>query len=197
MALKKSITRYIDPATLAAAIIDYAHYEIHSGSSFSVLYSRVTANSDNHRTAIAFSTPDTTKWGHMVFTVSASGPAEVFLLEAMTIDDDAGTQATIKNRNRNSSKTSTMLSLETVPTANEVTTFDETAIAAANFSGGTELAYEQLGGGLGVRAIGGTSRGAQEWILKQNTKYIIYLQNVGANTNTHTISLDWYEHTNK
>ena len=51
-------------------------------------------------------------------------------------------------------------------------------------------------GGGGPKAVGGSARGAQEWVLAVSTKYLFYLQNIGANANQHHINLSWYEHTN-
>jgi hypothetical protein len=74
-----------------------------------------------------------------------------------------------------------------------VTTYTEAQLATATVSGGTELEHELLGGGSGPHALGGASRGEEEWILKPNTIYLVYVQNIGANANTHVISLNWYE----
>ena len=187
----------IDGATRAATTIDYAHHEIHIGSSFGVGYSVKTAATDDHRTSIGFTAPNTTKWLHLVATISASHAAEFFLREAPTIDDDDGTQAVAYNRNRNSTVTSTVLSLEGTPTAGSVTTFNEAELAAATFSGGTVLEYVLMQEAGGPKAVGGVSRGSQEWMLDQGATYVFTIQNIGANANTHVIHLDWYEHQNK
>lgn len=186
-----------DASTGAVMTVEYAHHEIHSGSSFAVGYSVTTGNNDDHRTSIGFTAPNTTKWMHLVATVSASHAAEFFLREAPTIDNDAGTQAVAYNRNRNSTKVSTVLSLEGTPTAGSVTTFTEAQLAGATFSGGTSLEYVLMQAGGGPKAVGGASRGSQEWILDQGVTYLLTVQNVGANANTHVIHLDWYEHTDK
>lgn len=185
----------VDGASTGLKIVDYPHHEIHSGSSFHVHYQEVTANSDDDRTCIGFTTPDTAKWAHLIVSVSATHPAIAYIYEAPNVDPDVGSQEAIRNRNRNSTKDSTMLSLETTPVAAKVTTFDETEIAGAHFSGGKVIDTVLLGGGRGSRVIGGTSRGSQEWMLKQNTTYVIVLENYGANVNYHNIGLDWYEHT--
>ncbi len=185
----------IDAATSSLQTVPYEHHEIHGGSSFTVYFDNTTANNDDDVSCIGFSTPNTTKWFHMIVEVSSSDPSELFIEEGVTIDDDAGTQATAYDRNRNTGNTSTILSLEGTPTAGQVTTFTEAQFNAANYSAGTILDRVQLIGGTGPRAVGGEARGQQEWVLKQNTKYLIRLQNVGANANVHEIHLDWYEHT--
>jgi hypothetical protein len=189
----------MDTITHTLQTIDYAHHEIHGGSAFHVGYSVTTASSDDDVTAIAFKTPNTTKWLHIVATFTCSDPAEAIIAEgAFTISDRGdGTDKAVLNRNRNSSTTSTVLSWEDTPTAGSVTTMNETEWTAVGISGGTELEHVYLAGGSGPQAVGGVSRGTQEWMLKQNTDYVFYLQNTGANANSHSISLDWYEHTNK
>ena len=187
----------IDRATNASTMIEYEHHEIHAGSSFTAHYSRTTTSDDNHRTAIGFTAPNTKKWLHIVVEITASSPAEFFLLESPTIANDQGTQATVYNRNRNKTTTSTIVDLATTPTANKFTTFTEAQIAGASFSGGTELDYILLAGGEGPKAVGGAGRGSQEWVLDQSKKYLFILKNIGANANIHEIHLDWYEHTDK
>ena len=102
-----------DRSTGAATGISYEHHKIHSGSSFHVGYSETTANSDDDVTAIMFKTPNTTKWIHVVATFAASTAAEEILLENPTLADSGdGTDKVVLNRNRNSTKTSTVQSLE-------------------------------------------------------------------------------------
>ena len=145
-----------------------------------------------------FKTSNTTKWAHMTVTVSASDPAEAIINEAPTLADSGdGSDLSVYNRDRNSSKTSTLQSLEDTPTVGSLTKMNEAEWTAVGVSSGTELEHIYLAGGSGPRAVGGTSRASQEWILKQNTIYVIYLQNTGASANAHFVGLDWYEHTNK
>ena len=89
-----------------------------------------------------------------------------------------------------------MTSQEVVPVAGKVTRWNETQFASAQYSAGTELDYLVLAGGEGKKAPGGSCRGSQEWILDLGIEYLFFLQNIGANANTHYISLDWYEEKN-
>tara|TARA_Y100000310_G_C20670809_1_gene810175 strand:+ start:868 stop:1527 length:660 start_codon:yes stop_codon:yes gene_type:complete len=188
----------MDASTNSLQFIDYPHHGIHGGSAFHVGYSLVTANSDDDVTGIMLKTPDTAKWGHLTATFMCSDPAEAIINEAPTLADEGdGTDKLIFNRNRNSATTSVMQSLEDVPTVGSVTTINETEWTNVGVSGGTELEHVFSGGGTGAFTVGGPTRGAQEWMLKQNTIYVFYLQNTGANANAHSISLDWYEHTDK
>ena len=194
--------RTVDQTTFCAKVINYEHAEVHEGSSFHFGYTTTTAATDDHRTAIAFKTPNTTKWGHLTVTVTASQPAEFFLLEGpTTLDVDKGSDGTILNRNRNSTNASVMLSNETAAEAGKVTTYTEAQVVVAdggaNFAvSGTTIEYVVLAGGNGPFRVGGMTRGAAEVILKKNTLYMFLLQNIGNNANIHLINLDWYEHTN-
>ena len=131
-------------------------------------------------------------------TLRCSDPAEAIINEAPTLTDSGdGSDKVVLNRNRNSTTTSTVLSLEDTATEGSVTKMNESEWTEVGVSSGTELEHVFLAGGSGPFAVGGVERGSQEWILKQNTIYVFYLQNTGAAANTHSISLDWYEHTNK
>jgi hypothetical protein len=188
----------IDASTNAVIVVNYDHHEVHAGSAYHVGYSVKTANSDGDVTAIMFQTPDTAKWIHLVATFACSSPAEAIILEAPTLEDSGdGSDKAVLNRNRNSAAVSTVKSLEDTPTVGSVTTMNEAEWTAVGVTGGTELEHEYLAGGEGPKAVGGTTRGSQEWVLKQNTIYVIYLKNTGASANVHSISLDWYEHTDK
>ena len=139
----------VDASSWALNVIEYEHHEIHSGSAYSVYYDNTTASTDDHRSAIGLQTPDTTKWAHMVIEITASSPAEFYILEGQTIDLDAGTEQTIYNRNRNSASTSTLVNLANPQVAGSVTTYDETELAAANLSGGTTIEHILMAGGEG------------------------------------------------
>ena len=188
----------LDGSTEALETISVEHAETHGGSSFHVSYSETTASSDDDVTGIMFKTPNTTKEIHLVATFTASHPAEAIINEAPTLATPAaGSDKLVLNRNRRSSNTSVVQSLETVPTVGSVTKMNETEWTNVGVTNGTELDHVFVQGGSGPFAVGGVSRGTQEWPLKQNTIYVFYLQNTGANANSHTISLDWYEHTPK
>lgn len=188
----------VDSATGALETITYAHHEIHSGSSYTAHFTNTTTNDNDHRSCIGFRTPSGPTWFHMIIAVSVSSPGEVFFLEGpATIDLDEGTEATVYNRNRNTSKTSTMLSLESPAVPGLCTTFTEAQINGASLTGGTSLEHRTIATGGGPQAVGGAGRGAEEWLLKSDTIYLVTVQNIGANINLHHINLDWYEHENR
>ena len=187
----------VDSATHALTTITYAHHEIHGGRSFTAHFDNTTTNDNDHRTAIGFQVSNTERWPHITIEITASHPAEFSLIEAPTIDLADGTEIVIYNRDRNSTNKSTILDLANPQVAGNVTTYTEAQIAAATFSGGTTIAHLYIVGGGGPKAIGGVARGSQEWILDQGAKYVLLMQNVGANINLHEIHIDWYEHINR
>jgi len=187
----------IEEETKALIVIDYAHHEVHNGNSYMAHYDLTTSSANDHQTAIGFTTPNTTKWLHLLIRIAASSPAEFSIDEVPTIDDEKGTALVAYNRDRNSSNISGILSLASTAVAGQATSYTNTQIAAASYSAGTIIGHYLLAGGKGPRVVGGTNRGSQEIILKQNTKYLFLMQNIGANANLHEIHLNWYEHTNK
>ena len=185
----------MDANTNVLLSMEYEHAAIHSSNSYHVSYSVTTANSDDDVTAIMFRTPKSSKNVHIIATFACSDPAEAIINQGPTLADAGdGSDKAILNRDRNSSNTSKVESLEDTPTVGSVTTMNETEWTAVGVTGGTELDHIYLAGGSGPFAVGGVSRGSQEWILKADTIYVFYLQNTGANANSHSISLDWYEH---
>ena len=188
----ESVDIRADASTHSLQTVDYAHHEIHGGDAYHASFHNVTANTDDHRTAIGIVTSDTTKWMHMVVSASAASAAEFFILEAPTIDDDAGTQKAVHNRNRNSANTSLVTDVSASPTAATVETYIEAELAT--LSGGTQIEQFNLVAGSGAKSIGGSARGQAEWMLDQGVTYLFIVQNVGASANLHEIHLNWYEH---
>jgi len=187
----------VDSTTNALTVVTDSHEKIHAGESFSIHVDNTTSNTDDHRTLVGFETPAGAKWIHLVMQGSASSAAEAFLVEAATIDDDEGTQVAALDRNRNTANTSAILSLENPAVAGSATWMTEAQLADANFSYVTQLAHTQLIAGSGPKAIGGTARESQKWILKAGIKYALFIQNIGASINLHEIQLDFFEHTNE
>ena len=187
----------IDASTHAIQTIEYEHHEIHGGSSYTAHYTRTTAATNGHRSAIYIRTP-IVKEIHMIASFSASVAANLSICEGITIDVNEGTNGVaIYNRDRNSSNTSGIRDNATAQTANKFTTFDETALGNANFSAGTVLRTSPLSVGTGPKAAGGADRGEQEYILKRDTKYLFLITNTVATANVHHVLIDWYELTNR
>jgi hypothetical protein len=178
----------LDKATNSIQTIDYAHHEIHGGSSFFVCYS--TADLGGMTTPadmiqLSFATPDTTKWLHMMFVAKSGGAALFTVTEAPTggLATPTGTLAVL-NCNRNLTATaSTILSAAGGTPA--LVSYDGTVA-----TGGTVLWSEYVGQG---NATAGYTGGRFEIILKRNTVYAVSLLDTTAITAT--LFLDWYEHT--
>jgi len=168
-----------DKETEAITMIEYEHHEIHSGSSFMVTY--FDADVDSTETSdILLVTPNTTKWGHLIWEISGTLVTTVYIYEAATTSAD-GTGLTEVNQDRNSSTAATIVATHTPSVT----------------SAGTEIYSKSFGTSSGPNAkSGGLSHADMEIILKQNTKYLI---RVDSDTDNNRISfvLRWYEHTNK
>jgi hypothetical protein len=164
----------LDTITHSLQYVDYAHHEIHSGSSFTVCHTADIGNGANMDVQIT--TPNTTTWAHLVYEFEGESEFDFNIYEAPTTT--GGTTLDIFNRNRNSAATSTL-----------------SAVHTPSVSGtGTRINCFHAGSG---KTIGGGDRGTHEFILKQNTKYLFRITNSTTNNNYMSLKLDWYEHTNK
>lgn len=167
----------IDPSTEAIYTVPYEHHELHSGNHF--FYQDVLSLGNAATQNYLITTPDTTKWGHLLYNVTGTIGVIVGIYEGA---DRVGTtlQATYNN-NRNSPTTAGI----TIHKGHSAGTTDGTNIAPNGFGSGT------AGGS------GGTINRENEIILKQNTKYIFRVTNKGTTTNEVSVKFVWYEHTNK
>ena len=189
----------IDASTNSMQIIDYEHSEIHSGSAYAAHYENTCTNT-GEQSVIAFNTPNTTKWIHIIAVCSSTSIVRCSIVENPSIDNDEGTDLTVWNRNRNSANTSGVTTIESSPEAGKVTSFDETQAAGANITETTQLdsiVFGAAGTGASGRGIGGSARGQLEWVLDQNNQYAFIMESLDASDNVHTIELFWYEHTDK
>lgn len=184
----------IDEDTRSLTIIGQEHQEIHCGDSFSCWYLQDVSDTGD-KSIIAFKTSATTKWIHLVPAGSATVVAHYRLYEAPVITDNTGATLAIYNRDRNSATTSTVIDTSTTPdTVGQAMYFTEATMG--NVVGGTEITHEHLGTGEGKKTLGATTRGTQEWILKQDTFYAFIIESINDDDNTHVVLLNWYEHTN-
>jgi hypothetical protein len=169
----------IDSATDAVNTVDYSHHEIHSGDHYFI--ADFTSLDTAGTIEFIVTTPDTTKWGHLVFSVQGTNQTEIDVYEACVETGD-GTAITPVNNNRNSSNTSGL-----------VVKYDPTTIS----DDGTRLSGQKFGvSGTPVTSRGGDTRRDDELNLKQNTKYLIRVTSLGDG-NVISYRASWYEHTNK
>ena len=176
----------LDRTTRTWQFIDYAHHEIHAGSSYMVGHS-AGSKGDGDKINIYLKTPDTTSYIHMFVRWSASGAAYMRVLEGPTVTANTGSSKTVLNRNRNSSSTTTVWNNATEPIQGAVMA-DATVTNA-----GTNI-YEEFSGA--ARTFGGSNRNAEEIILKRNTVYIFEVESDAAGL-VLDVDLDYYHHTDQ
>ena len=175
----------LDKATNTLQIIDYAHHEIHAGSSFhSYNYNESVATGG--KINIYLKTKTTSPFCHMFAQWSSGGAAIFRIYEAPTIVANTGTNGlSIINHNRTSAGVSTCLDNTLPPAAGKYGT-DVTKIGD-----GTILILEYAGVG---KTVGGAGRNESEYVLDDNVVYLFEVEAVGNNIAL-SLGLDWYEHT--
>jgi len=164
----------LDVSTHAQNTIDYAHHEIHSGSSYTAC--RVVTHGLGEPPNILLTAAGTAKRPHFVFHVISDDLMVVNLYEAP--DYSGGTSMTAFNRDRNSGNTAGLA----------------LAYDATDDSGGKGTLIWTFKGGAN-KTVTASESGRFEFILDEGVKYL--LEAVGANGDNITFLLDWYEHTNK
>jgi len=173
----------VDGSTNSLQTIDYAHHEVHSGSHYFI--DEVADLSINNVYDMQFTTPDTTKWGHFIFTLSVQSETEWMIYEDAVITN-AGIAVPCYNNNRNSVNTCGMV----------ITSHLNTNLAGANadtdVTGATLIRHGKIGSGRGNAA---TDERGNETILKQNTIYC--MRAIAEAAGYINFDLNWYEHTNK
>lgn len=167
-----------DSITHVLETIDYAHHEIHGGDSYIV-----TDVQNVSTTTIKYqiTTPDTAKLAHMLFAINCTGEFSLLITEGSDRVD--GSALVEINRNRNSSNTAGIIATLT-PTGGST----DGAVTIFNIRTGA------TGPGISASAPG-VSRADNEFILKQNTKYVIAVTTY-ADVYVNLVA-NWYEHTNR
>lgn len=167
----------MDAATHTMQFIDYEHHEIHAGSHF--FYTDKNTLASAGTVVYLITTPNTTKWAHLTFSITGSAITTVDIYEGA--DRTGTTLQTTFNSDRNSLTAAT------------------TTIHKAVSAGATDgtLMWTRMSGSATQQSRSGmeTARGAEK-ILKQATKYLIRITS-GTNDNLTNIQLDWYEHVNR
>jgi len=166
----------MDTVSGALTTVGYEHHENHEGNAYLGIHSLL--RDDTEFIEVRIQTPNTTKWGHMVVIMKAALAATVELWEDTTKTDIPG-QRFGMNKNRNSPNGTGLLICHT-PGGTEVTPPDiQEYIGAATTGGRSDT--------------GGSSGGRGEFILKQNSAYLLKMTS-RVNSNALSIVLDWYEH---
>ena len=165
----------IDENTRVLATIEYEHHQIHAGNTFTIL--EVTDLGNMAVRDILVVTPDTTRWAHLVWEIEHELETSIQFYKDTTYTDN-GTPISSFNRDGNSTNIATTLVYHTPTIANV----------------GTLVGIIQQGDG---KKAGGSDRIANEFILKQNTAYLIRISNLNVNNNLIFTRLNWYEQTNE
>lgn len=168
----------VDDATNTLQVIPYEHHEIHAGSHF--FYTDFDNDVDTGSPKYyRLTTPNTTKWVHLITTLYSDGAGTWELFENPTVNA-AGNVATTFNSNRNSATTAGLV-VATDPTS----TSDGTLLMTFRTGSGTTLPTR----------IGSENSRENEIILKQNEDYFIKFTPDSDNAKV-KLGLEWYEHTN-
>jgi len=163
--------------TGALAVIDYAHHEIHEGSTFLVSYKSPDANPIADNATISYIITTHGKYVHMLARGACGGDAEAALYEGTTVTAGTGTAMTAFNKNRASIKAPTVgvrrdMTVDTV---------------------GTLIENEFIPGGTGPQAVGGAGVSRAEWVLALNTIYMVRITNRAGNAQPMSLAIEWYE----
>ena len=169
----------VDSSTHSIQIIDYAHHEVHSGSSYRTGMNYTLANGDI--AILCLTTPDTTKWSHMTWTLTATADGTFAVLEDVT-SYTGGAAVVPLNHNRNSLNAS-----------GNVCKRGMTGVSLPTLTGGTQILGASLSTGKGDIV---EASHAAEFILKQDSIYAFKYTN-GTSANTIRLVLEWYEHTDR
>lgn len=164
----------IDGMTHLAISLDHPHHEIHNGGAYTATkkFAHGTGASPN----ILIVTPDTTKWIHFVFQGISNNVLEATLYEVSDYENGASLIAI--NRNRNSTNISNL-------------TLTTDAIDGGGGKGNPIWTFK-----AGAhKTVTASTSDRFEFILKQNTKYLLEL--AGGNGDLITVLLDWYGFTSK
>ena len=166
----------VDDTSGSLVAIDYAHYEIHRGDSFSVAD---TVACDTTTAKWQITTQSGPLLAHMVFDLSATGEALYVFTEGSDRTD--GTALVEVNRNRSVSSVTATAIITRTPTGGET---DGATTLFSTRSGITNIASKNL--------ESGTVRGTSEWVLRPQTKYVVSITTYAASYVTFTVN--WYEH---
>ncbi len=162
--------------------ITNAHHQVHEGNHFT--YSQSDADFDiADAVELLIITPNTTKWAHMIFDIEAVLDTTVEIYENTAAAGHTVLAAqTAFNNNRNSGTSNTT----TINTHNDDGA-DGTLIFKSVFGVSTGTGINHITGG-------GAERAREEWILKQNSKYVLKITS-GTDNSVMSLKLSWYEHT--
>ena len=165
----------IDPISGATVGISVEHYRIHVGEHFYV--NDFVELDDGQTSTLSFTTPETSTWVHMFWSIASNGPSTIQLYEGAT-GISGGSAVTGLNSNRNSDTTANLTGL-----LNPTIVDDGVLITQSKFG---------VSGTMFASPTGGSSQRDSEIILRQDTSYVF---RITANADDVIVSYyaDWYE----
>jgi len=157
--------------------VAFGYFKVHEGSAFYAQRADAGMEADDTIELVVI-TPNTTKWIHALFGVSATGSSTMQVFKDVITSND-GTLITPFNRNENSDREPTAL-IKHSPTITNDGTLRQTKFCGVTGKFSTDS--EEL-------------RNQSEIILKRNAKYLLRLT---AETSIKgKLFVNWYEHVNK
>ena len=164
----------VDEMTNTLGFCDHECLEINEGNHFHIS-NYVTGLASGAEIEFVLTTPDTTKWTHMTFTVwSSAGASLDFYVGTTTVV--GGTTITPANNNGNSSNTTGMTIVK-----------DPDSIGSDGVKISGYLA--------GANREAGVAERTRKMILKQGETHLVRITSTG-NSNSISWDANWSEHTN-
>jgi len=161
----------------APVVIDVDHHEIHCGDMINLSHLVDLGNGATRDILIVVPNPAiTSKRYHFYAEVITESETDYKLYEGTTTSND-GTAITAYNKNRQ----------DPTVAENEVLFYHTPTVTGT----GTLIQEKHWGSG---RGIGGEQRGENEWVLKNNNKYLIRITNATANNNFISVNINYYVH---
>ena len=164
----------IESVGTVLVVMDDIHHKIHDEEFYTapVRFDKIPSGTVSE---VLFRTPDSTVSVHFDAAFSSTAAAEVSLREGATVTG-SGTVVAAVNHDRSSTNAATAV-IRSSPTV---------------LASGTEIAHVQLGGGKAAGVYGSSGGTRYEFILKQNTEYILRALSEGAN-NDMILTPEFYE----
>lgn len=166
-----------DSVTGAPAVLNYAHHEIHSGSTFVVSYKSPDASPVADNGVVTFTITTHAKYAHILFRAACGGDMEGELYEGPTVTAGTGTALTPRNKNRASGKNHSV----------------GVRVGMTIGAVGTLLENEFMPGRTGPLAVGGASSTRDEWVLAPSTVYLVRITNRSGGAQPMSLAAEWYE----
>lgn len=177
----------------APFMLQAEHSKIHEGNSYErhIDSNNIAVASLN----VAFKTLAGIKLAHMLFGWASNDEILFEVIEGATWTQGSGVALNIINVNRDNANPSTIM-LEDKNQA-PFTASNQVIKDVTGISGGIVIDNQYTyNASLGVAVIAETRFALHEWILKDNTTYVVRLTQTAGNCKM-TVNLHWYEHTDE